>query len=85
MVIMLLCIQYFTIGSPCEATACAISHSWWGKTRSIPPPWMSKRRPRYLRPMAVHSQCQPGKPSLQGDGQRMMCSGEAFFHSAKSA
>ena len=27
MVIMLLCIQYFTIWLPCEATACAISHS----------------------------------------------------------
>ncbi len=35
--------------------------------------------------MAVHSQCQPGKPSLHGLGQRMMCSGEAFFHNAKSA
>ena len=27
MVIMLLCIQYFTIWSPWLATACAISHS----------------------------------------------------------
>ncbi len=35
--------------------------------------------------MAVHSVCQPGKPTLQGERQRMICSGEAFFHSAKSA
>ena len=34
--------------------------------------------------MAEHSMCQPGNPSLQGEGQCMMCSGAAFFHSAKS-
>nr|GFD51343.1 hypothetical protein [Tanacetum cinerariifolium] len=41
--------------------------------------------PKYLRLMAEHSRCQPGKPSPQGDGQRIMCCGEAFFQSAKSA
>ena len=35
--------------------------------------------------IAVHSACQPGKPSLQGDGQRMICSGCAHFQRAKSA
>ena len=34
---------------------------------------------------AVHSQCQPGKPLLHGLGQRMICSGCAHFHRAKSA
>jgi hypothetical protein len=28
--------------------------------------------------------CQPGKPTLQGAFQRIICSGEAFFQSAKS-
>ena len=85
MVIMLLCIQYFTAWCPMEACAWAISHSWCGKTRSMPPPCMSNSSPRYFLPMAVHSQCHPGKPSLHGDGQRMICSGCAFFHRAKSA
>jgi hypothetical protein len=35
--------------------------------------------------MAEHSKCHPGKPSPHGDGQRMMCSGDAAFHKAKSA
>ena len=50
----------------------------------MPPPWMSKPLPEVAVDMAEHSMCQPGNPSLQGEGQRMMCSGDAFFQSAKS-
>lgn len=46
---------------------------------------MSKWLPKYLVLMAVHSKCQPGKPSLQGEGQRMMCCGSAFFQRANPA
>ena len=81
---MLLCTQYFAESCPSAAVDCAISHSWCGNIRSMPPPWMSNRSPRYLVLMAEHSMCQPGNPSLHGEGQRMMCSGDAFFHSAKS-
>lgn len=42
-----LCTQYFAKSSP-KALAWAISFSWCGKIRSIPPPWMSKASPRYL-------------------------------------
>src|SRR5206468_12995796 len=50
------------------ASDCAISHSWWGKTRSSPPPWTSNVEPRYSIAMAEHSMCQPGRPSPQGLG-----------------
>ena len=40
--------------------------------------------PKYLVLMGEHSRCQPGKPSLHGEGHRMICSGEAFFQRAKS-
>ena len=33
-------------GFPVAASACATSFSWCGKTRSTPPPWMSKVSPR---------------------------------------
>src|SRR3989304_6320867 len=33
--------------------------------RSWPPPWMSSGWPRYLRDMAEHSMCQPGRPRLR--------------------
>ncbi len=56
---------------------CAISFSWCGKTRSRPPPWMSKTflpgSSHFSPPpngssslaidMAEHSMCQPGRPS----------------------
>ena len=39
------CIQYFTMGFlPEEASAWAISASWWGNIRSLAPPWMSSGR-----------------------------------------
>ena len=36
---------------------------------------ISNLSPKYFLPIAVHSQCHPGKPLLQGEGQRMICSG----------
>ena len=44
--IMLLCTQYRAESWPSAAVDCAISHSWCGNIRSMPPPWMSKRSPR---------------------------------------
>ena len=35
---------------------------------SMPPPWMSKWLPRYLRPIAVHSQCHPKESVAPGTG-----------------
>ena len=40
-----------------------------GKMRSCPPPWISKVSPRYLRLIAEHSICQPGRPGPQGLSQ----------------
>mmetsp|Transcript_3519 Transcript_3519/g.8466 ORF Transcript_3519/g.8466 Transcript_3519/m.8466 type:complete len:288 (-) Transcript_3519:504-1367(-) len=40
----------------------AISFSWWGNWRSQPPPCRSMVSPRYLRDMALHSRCHPGRP-----------------------
>src|SRR5690625_1814059 len=64
----------------------ACSFSWWGKRRSIPPAWMSKVSPRYLRAMAEHSKCQPGRPRPYGVGQEAVAGSEALaaFHKAKS-
>src|SRR5690606_29019049 len=84
MVIMLLCIQYFAGSIWLLAFPWASSHSWWGKSRSIPPPWRSNCLPRYLELIAVHSTCQPGNPRPQGEFHFIKCSGEAFFHKAKS-
>jgi hypothetical protein len=44
-----LCIQMFANGasSGCAASLCAISFSWCGNTRSMPPVWTSKPVPRY--------------------------------------
>ena len=33
--------QCRTNGLPVTDSDCAVSHSWWGNTRSRPPPWMS--------------------------------------------
>src|SRR5947199_2702439 len=60
-----LCIQKFAITGECRAQrVCAISFSWCGKTRSMPPPWISKVLPRYCHAMAEHSMCQPGRPDV---------------------
>src|SRR4051794_8492867 len=77
-----LCTQYFANSSP-KALAWAISFSWCGKIRSIPPPWMSKVAPRYLVDMAEHSRCQPGRPGPHGVSQDGS-PGLAPFHRVKS-
>ena len=42
-----LCTQWRAKGAPGQAHSLwAISFSWWGKTRSMPPPWMSTVSPR---------------------------------------
>ena len=51
------------LGSPRAARVCAASFSWWGKTRSMPPPWISKPTPSSSSAIAEHSMCQPGRPA----------------------
>ena len=67
--IMPLCIHSFVSSAPRAARVCAASFSWWGKTRSEPPPWMSKPTPSSCSAIAEHSMCQPGRPGPQGDSQ----------------
>src|SRR5689334_22895796 len=79
-----LCIQTLAKGWPAWADSdWAISFSWCGKTRSMPPPWMSKVSPRSDALMAEHSMCQPGRPLLQGLGHDGS-PGLDGFHSTKS-
>ena len=66
------------------ATDWAISLVWCGKTRSLPPAWMSKVSPRCLRVIAEHSMCQPGRPCPHGESQDGS-PGFAPFQSAKSS
>ena len=65
-----LCIQVLAKGPwlGFAASLCAISFSWCGKMRSIPPPWMSNPKPRYFALIAEHSMCQPGRPLPHGLG-----------------
>ena len=78
-----LCTQWRANSRP-AATAWARSFSWWGKARSMPPPWMSKPSPRRSRDMTTHSVCHPGRPGPQGDSQ-LGSPGLAFFHRTKSS
>src|SRR3989344_129377 len=78
------CSQYFTKGLfPKQASLCAISFSWCGKTKSTAPPCTSNCFPRYFELMAEHSMCQPGLPAPKGLGHEGSPS-FAFFHNAKS-
>ncbi|GBC86265.1 hypothetical protein HRbin12_00251 [bacterium HR12] len=77
--------QRETTWCPVAPSDCAISSSWWGKIRSTPPVWMSKRSPRYFMDIAEHSMCHPGNPSPHGLSHFMRRPGPAFFHRAKSA
>src|SRR4051794_38537273 len=77
------CIQYFANSSPTPCD-CAASFSWCGKIRSSPPPWMSNASPRYVRAIAEHSICQPGRPGPHGEDQNGS-PGFAAFHMVKSA
>ena len=60
-----LCIQRRANGRP-AASDCAISFSWWGKTRSEPPPWIANDGPSSASAIAEHSMCQPGPPRPPG-------------------
>ena len=51
--------------------------------RSIPPPLMSTVSPSTSEHIALHSMCQPGRPSPQGDAQAGS-PGLDFFQSTKS-
>jgi len=62
----------------------AISFSWCGKTRSRPPPWISKTGPRYFSAIAEHSMCQPGRPRPQGESHDVSSPSFVAFQSAKS-
>ncbi len=79
-----LCIQMEAMRPPCAPSDWAISFSWWGKMRSIPPPWTSKPWPRVASAIAEHSMCQPGRPGPQGDSHQVSSSGLRPFQSAKS-
>jgi hypothetical protein len=63
---------------------CAISLSWCGKARSIPPEWMSILSPRMADAITEHSICHPGRPGPHGDDQNGSPGLDAF-QSAKSA
>jgi len=48
---------------------CAISLSWCGNAKSLPPEWMSILSPNMALAMTEHSMCHPGRPGPHGDGQ----------------
>src|SRR5712691_3553612 len=79
-----LCIQKRANGAPlCAHSDCAISFSWCGNKRSMPPPWISKVNPSRAALIAEHSMCQPGRPRPQGLFQPGNSGGEGF-HNTKS-
>ena len=80
---MPLCIQTRASGQSARASVWAISFSWWGKTRSMPPPWTSKGA-QMASVIAEHSMCQPGRPGPTGSPSRGL-TGLGAFHRAKSA
>ena len=80
-----LCIQILARGLPRAASVCAISFSWWGKTRSEPPPWIENSTPSSSSAIAEHSMCQPGRPSPQGLGQKVSSPSLRAFQRAKSS
>ncbi len=79
-----LCIQIEASSCPRAARVWAASFSWWGKSRSEPPPWMSKPTPRSSSAIAEHSMCQPGRPAPHGAGQEVSSPSLLAFQSAKS-
>ena len=78
-------IKYFTqSGLLLWAYDWAISFSWWGKIKSIPPEWISMFCPRTESAIAEHSICQPGLPYPQGESH-FGSPGFAAFQRAKSS
>lgn len=47
-----------------------ISLLWWGKLKSMPPACTSKWFPRWWLAMALHSMCQPGRPTSVNRARR---------------
>ncbi|MNS85237.1 hypothetical protein D3C72_1190970 [compost metagenome] len=82
--IMPQCIQALAYCLPVAASLWAISFSWCGNSRSLPPPWMSKLSPRQQVDITEHSMCQPGRPGPHGDSQ-LGSPGLTPFHSTKSS
>ena len=80
-----LCIQILASGFPRAASLWAISFSWWGNTRSDPPPWTANSRPSSFSAIAEHSMCHPGRPIPHGDSHAVSSSSFCAFHSAKSS
>ena len=78
-----LCIQIFAKGRP-TAWDCARSFSWWGKTRSRPPPWIRNSGPSVFSAIAEHSMCQPGRPGPQGESHEVSSPSFVAFQRAKS-
>ena len=78
-----LCIQTLANGRP-AASDWAISFSWWGKTRSEPPPWIANEGASSASAIAEHSTCQPGRPGPQGESQEVSSPSLCAFHRAKS-
>src|SRR5581483_2901476 len=77
------CVQMRANSCP-SALDCASSFSWWGKTRSSPPPWISNAGPKASSAIAEHSMCQPGRPRPQGESHDVSSPGLFAFQSAKS-
>jgi hypothetical protein len=67
-----------------DTSDCAISLSWWGKAKSIPPECMSILEPSIALAITEHSMCHPGRPGPHGEGQEGSPTFDAF-HKAKSA
>lgn len=62
----------------------AISFSWWGNIKSMPPEWISSFLPKIAPAIAEHYMCHPGLPSPHWDFQ-VGYPGFAAFHRAKSS
>ena len=75
--------QWRTKGRPVTDSDWAVSHSWWGKTRSRPPPWTSRVSPSSRRASAEHSMCHPGRPGPHRDSHGGS-SGSEGCHRTKS-
>ena len=78
-----MCIQSCANSWP-SARDCAISFSWCGKTRSSPPPWISKTGPSSSSAITEHSMCQPGRPRPHGESHHVSSPCLFAFQSAKS-
>ena len=56
-----------------------------GRSRSLPPPWISNGAPSTVSAIAEHSMCQPGRPRPHGESHAVSSIGFVAFQSAKSS